>query len=306
MRGLVIAIVVAGTAIATAEPARLPEAGELFQRAHELAKLGQVTEACALFARSYELEAALGTAVNLADCLEHAGKAAPAWALFDLVARGSQNVKSRARLARARADALLARLATVIVTVHDASAAGLAIRLGDRGLPPAAELRVVIEPGEVELIATAPGRRTFATKVSASAGATVTIDLPALVAADEPAATRRQRSRVYVAAGLGAAGIAGLGGSLGLAIASRRAYDRAFGRGCARTASGVECIAHTEGAALNETAGRRADLATWLAVGGAVMASAAIVVFFTAPGERVQLSPIASHEGLGVALAGRF
>src|SRR4051812_16343639 len=119
MRGLAIAIVVAATGVAVAEPIDTTEAGRIFQQARELAKLGQFDEACELFARSYSLDPGLGTAVNLADCLERQGHLLRAWALFDVVARNSQNVQNRAKFAQQRAEALLARLSMVIVKVHD-------------------------------------------------------------------------------------------------------------------------------------------------------------------------------------------
>src|SRR3954464_10235865 len=106
MRGIAIAIVMAMMGTAIADPVDPTEAGQIFLQARELARLGRLDEACELFARSYELDPALGTAVNLADCLERQGHLRHAWALFDVVARNSQNVQSRARLARQRADAL--------------------------------------------------------------------------------------------------------------------------------------------------------------------------------------------------------
>ena len=91
MRGLVIAIVVAAAATAFAEPPDPTESSQIFQEARELAKAGKYDEACALFARSYGLDPAPGTAVNLADCLERQGHIRRAWALFDVVARDPQS-----------------------------------------------------------------------------------------------------------------------------------------------------------------------------------------------------------------------
>src|SRR5436190_654859 len=106
MRGLAIATVVAVVRAAAAEPApseaAASEATEIFNQARALAKDGRFDEACVLFAKSYDLDPGLGTAVNLADCLERQGKLYRAWVLFDLVARNSQSVQSRARPARGR------------------------------------------------------------------------------------------------------------------------------------------------------------------------------------------------------------
>src|SRR3954469_4830602 len=205
MRILAIAMVLAATRIAAARPGDPDDATEAsasFQRGRDLAKLGRYTEACVEFGKSYELDPALGTAVNLADCLERQGQLYRAWELFDLVARSSPNVQSRARLARGRADALAARLATVIVTLRDPTARGLAVRIGEHAVAPAREIRDLVEPRDIEVVVTVPGRPAFRAVLHAAAGAAVTPAGPVLSAPDEPGAPRRRRSFVYLAGGL--------------------------------------------------------------------------------------------------------
>jgi tetratricopeptide (TPR) repeat protein len=308
MRGLAIALVVAVLGTADAEPVDTTEAGRIFLQARDLARLGRFDEACELFTRSYSLDPGLGTAVNLADCLERQGQLRRAWALFDVVARNSQNNASRARLARQRADALLARLATVIVKLHDPHTAGLEVRIGDRDETPAAEIRALIEPRELEVVATAPGRPPFRTVLHVMAGQVVVAEIPAFgalpgdAAASSPA--RRRRSRVYLAGGLVSAGALGLAGSLALALVAKRTYDSAFDRDCHHTPDGVVCMG--AGAATIARAGTRADLATGFAIGGALLVGAAAAVFFTAPAETVQVTPIATGQALGLGVSGRF
>lgn len=307
MRAIAIAIMMSVTGAAVAAPIDTTEAGKIFQQARDLAKLGRFDEACELFARSYELDPALGTALNLADCLERQGHELRAWALFDVVARNSQNVQSRARLAQQRADALLAKLATVIVKLSDPGTAGLVVRIGDREMTPAAEIRDLIEPGDVELVATAPGRPAFKTTLHAIAGATVTAEVPAFAALPEapaPMIRRRQRSRVYLAGGLGVTGVLGLGASLGFAISAKRTYDGAFDHDCEHTPAGIVCMGN--GTATIDRAGTRADLATGFAIGGGLVLGAAAAVFFTAPAETVQIAPIATGHELGLGVSGRF
>lgn len=312
MRWLAIAIVLGAAPIAIADPADPTEAGAIFQQGRELAKQGRYVEACELFAKSYELDPALGTAVNLADCLERQGQLRRAWELFDVVARNSQNVQSRARLARERADALVAKLTTVVITLRAPLPAGLAVRLGERELAPAAEIRDLIEPHDVELVATAPGRPAFRTLVHAVAGATLTVEIPPFAAlaaladsAPSPAATFRRRSRVYMAAGIGGGALVSFGVSLGFALSARRIYDDAFDGACRRDpAHGVVCS--DAGSRSIDRSHRRADLATGFAIGGAVLAGAAAAVWFTAPRDTVQLAPIADHRALGLGIVGRF
>jgi tetratricopeptide (TPR) repeat protein len=308
MRFLAIATVLAAARIAAAGPGDPGEASAAFQRGRDLAKLGRYTEACGEFGKSYELDPALGTAVNLADCLERQGQLYRAWELFDLVARSSPNVQSRARLARARADALAARLATVIVTLHDPAARGLAVRIGEHAVTPAREIRDLVEPRDIEIVATVPGRPAFRTTLHPTAGATLTVDVPALSAPDEPGEPgepRRRRSFVYLAGGLGAAGAAGLGAALVVGLGARSDYRAALARECL-PASTVDDAGYRLCRARVDRAGARADHATELAVAGAVLGAAAAAVFLAAPREALQLTPVATGRELGLGIAGRF
>lgn len=301
MRGLAFATVLAVARIAAAEPADTGEASASFQRGRDLAKLGRIDEACAEFEHSYELDAALGTAVNLADCLERLGKLHRAWELFDLVARSSQSVQSRARLARQRADALEARLAWVIITVREPSTPGLALRIGERQVAPAAELRELIEPRDLEIVATVPGRPAFRTTLHAVAGQTAEVDVPAVAAASDevPATTRRQRSRVYLAGAIGGTGAIGLGIALDLAISARRRYSAAIDGDC-RAGHQPACGQQID------SAGHRADVATGFVIGGAALVGAAAIVYAFAPRETVHIAPIATARELGLGVAARF
>jgi hypothetical protein len=302
--GVAVGVAVGGTAIAG--PVDPTEAGEIFLQGRELVKLGRFDEACALFARSYELDPALGTAVNLADCLERQGRLKRAWALFDVVARNSQNVQSRARLARQRADALQARLAIVIIKLREPAPPGLSIRIGDRQVTPAPEIRDLIEPRDVELVASVPGRPAFRIMLHAVAGATVSADVPAFTALhDESAvATRRRRSRVYLAGAITGAGAVGLGVSLGFAISARRLYTSAFDHDCMHSGGAVACTAN--GKATIDRAGSRADVASAFAIAGGLVVAAGAAVYLTAPRDTVQVAPIAGGHELGLGVAGRF
>jgi tetratricopeptide (TPR) repeat protein len=308
MRILVIATVLAAAGIAAAQPSDPDDAtaaSAAFQRGRDLVKLGRYTEACVEFGKSYELDPALGTAVNLADCLERQGQLYRAWELFDLVARSSPNVQSRARLARARADALAARLARVIVTLRDPTARGLAVRIGEHAVTPAPVIRDLVEPRELEVVATVPGRPAFRTVLHAVAGATVTVDVPVLSAPEEPGPPRRRRSFVYLAGGLGAAGGVGLGASLVIGLEARSDYRAALSHECL-PGSTADDTGYRLCKARVDRAGTRADRATGFAIAGAVLGAAAAAVFLAAPREALQLTPVATDRQLGLGIAGRF
>lgn len=305
MRGLAIAAVLAVTRIAAADPSDPSEAAASFQRGRELAREGRYPEACVEFARSYALDAALGTAVNLADCLERQGKLRRAWELFDLVARSPQEVQSRARLARERADALAARLATVVVTLREPAAPGLALRVAGRAVAPAAEIRELVDPSDVEVVASLPGRRPFRITLHAVAGATVAADIPSVLPPLDEPAPRTRRTYLYLAGGLGAAGAVVLATSAVLGLGARSAYRDALGSDClpmniAGAAGYDRCKARVD------RAGVRADHATLVAIGGGVLAAAAVAVFLAAPRETIQVAPLATGRALGLGVAGRF
>jgi len=297
MRGIAIAVVAVVAGSAAAEPRDPSAAGALFERARERKRLGRQAEACRLFGQSYQLDPAPGTALNVADCFEQQGELRRAWALFDQVARDPHGGAARSELARKRADALAGRLATVVIALPDPVPPGLVVQLGGDVLPAARELRALVDPGDVAVVATVPGYPAFTATLHAAAGATASLTVPEFERA-------RGRGARLLTGGLGAAAAVGLGVSLGFAIAARRANQEALGLGCAHRPAGLVCTAG-DGRRLVHLAGARADLATGFAIGGAVLAGAAATVFWLSR-ETVRVSPIASRDALGVTVAGRF
>ncbi len=83
-------------------------AEQLFQEGRELMQKGQLEEACARFAESFELEHAVGTLLNLASCMERSGRVPRACELYtearDLSKSGGRD--DRARFADDRRAAL--------------------------------------------------------------------------------------------------------------------------------------------------------------------------------------------------------
>ncbi|MGQ0505043.1 MAG: hypothetical protein ACT4TC_06950, partial [Myxococcaceae bacterium] len=71
---------------ATDAAAQTPSSTALFQQARELMRRRQFREACPLLQQSLQLEPALGTLLNLADCMEHTQRRATAYRLFNQAA----------------------------------------------------------------------------------------------------------------------------------------------------------------------------------------------------------------------------
>ena len=324
MRGsfaLICAFIVAAVALPRAARAEHPEATRLFEEGRVLAEQGKYAEACELYAKSYELDRAPGTMLNLGDCAERDGKFRRAWLLFDAAAAEYDKEKkpARARYARGRADALAPGLATVVLRLARPRTEALIVRINDRAVPPAAEIVERLDAGEVSILVSAPGHEPFSTTVNAIGGGQVAVEVPALQrrAGAGPAPgergpdTRRRRSRVLLAAGVAGAGVVALGAGGLLAWSAKGLYDEQFEArdgqppACTRPASGpAECS--DAGLAAIDRARGRSHLATAAGIGGAVLVAAGAVLYYTAPRERVTVAPVAGPGALGLAVGGRF
>lgn len=159
----------------------------LFDQAQALVDAKRYAEACPKLAESQRLDPGIGTQFHLAACYEHEGKLASAWAAFLEVASLSTATgqEARAKASSRRASLLAPRLPRLRVTVPPASrAAGLEITRDDVLVGEAQwELALPLDPGAHRIEVTAPGRRAFATALTATEGATATFEVPVLEAA---------------------------------------------------------------------------------------------------------------------------
>jgi len=297
---------VAIVAPAAADPSGdAAEAAKLFEDGRALAKQGDYTGACTKFAKSLELDHALGTELNLADCNERLGHGADAWRLFETAAvEATRTGDERAAYARNRAEALASKLMAVVVKIPQPTLPNLKVTIGGRNVQPAAEIRDRVDPGEVEVVVTAPTRARFATTARGIAGATVSVDVPA--GADESrrdGAVARRRSRVYIAWGLSGGAAASAIASTALIIKAKHDYDHA--PGCTHTPDGHITCDDTGNKAIAD-AQRLGWISTGFAVGAGVLLAGAAVVYFTAPRDSVSVAPIATESTLGFIVAGHF
>jgi hypothetical protein len=157
----------------------------LFADGRKLAAAGDYAAACVKFENSYRLLQGIGTNFNLADCEDHLGRTASAWARFLDVATATQAAgqPERERIARARAAALEPRLSRLVITVR-ATLPELVVRRDGLAVPPAQwGVAVPVDPGEHVVEASAPGRRAWSSTVVVLATATeLPVDVPALEA----------------------------------------------------------------------------------------------------------------------------
>jgi hypothetical protein len=157
----------------------------LFDEAKQLMADGRYTAACPKFAESQQADPGLGTQFHLADCWQHVGRIASAWALFREVesqarARGESG---RERVAHDRAAALEPFLPKLQILPHEGeAAAGMTIRRD--GIDVGREqwgAVVPIDPGTHVVTVSVPGRQPWGTGVEVPIeGKIVTVDIPPL------------------------------------------------------------------------------------------------------------------------------
>ena len=343
-KGLVVVGLVATLSLGV-EPARAQDASgkaaaeALFENGVQLMKAGRFAEACPKLETSQRVDPGVGTLLYLAECYEKLGRTASAWATFreaESVAR-AQNQADRARTAQARAQKLEPELSYLTVNIApDAKVEGLVVRRGTSVVfPDLYGVAAPVDPGVVELEASAPGYRRYSAqvKVGARAKEVATIpklepepgaDVPPPVAATPGAAAAAQPSPTetpsepprkeappeskpdhtlsYILGGVGIVGI-GVGSYFGLRAFSKNSDAKQFcdDQNVCNDQQGIELTKQAKDAALISNIG--------FAVGGAALATG-IVLFFVAPGgdesNALRVSPSIARNGGGVSVGGSF
>ena len=147
---------------------------------------GRYIDACPKLEESQRTDAGLGTQFHLADCWQHLGRTASAWALFREVESGARALgqTSRERVAHDRAVALQPWLSKLVIAPHDAEAIpevkilrdGVEVGREQWGAP------VPVDPGTHIVAVAAPRKQPWETNVVVfSEGKVVTVDVPPLV-----------------------------------------------------------------------------------------------------------------------------
>ena len=303
MRRLLVLLLLLHTPNALADPdafVATSPAARLFDEGRELKAAGKIDQACERFARSWQAEHAAGTEVNLADCKEREGKLLEAWQLFDDAARISeqQGNPTRATFARNRAVAIDARLMTVEVHLGAPIARDTAVMID--GMP--AE-RVRTDPRPVHIQARAPDGLFYSLVVPAQAG-TVVVDVPSLVRTK----TIRRRSRLWMAGGAVVLGATAFVISMQLAMTADDIRDDVRSICPPNLDGAYACTPElAPQASTMLTVARQDDIAGAIVMGGGAIALiGAAVLWYTAPKERVLITPTVTSSSAGDALAARF
>jgi hypothetical protein len=303
----------------------------LFEQGRALLEQGRTEAACESFEASQRLDSGLGTLLYLADCYEQVGRTASAWATFreaGSLARGRGD-GARADIALERADSLEPRLSKLWLKVSSGASTEMTITRNGTPIPKETwSLAIPVDPGTHEIVASAPNKETWSTKVSVEGEAsTLTVTVPPLAPArsggagdriqgsDDAARTEdtgtadgsTQRTVGLVVGGAGVVGVV-LGSVFGLNAMSKNdeSLDHCDPRDPSRcTQTGKD---------LRDAAGRSAMVSNVaFGLGGAAVVTG-VVLYLTAPSEEADTafvsgvhlrSQVSSHH-TGLSLQGAW
>ena len=275
-----------------------PSADALFAEGQRLIDAHKIDEACEKFLASLQLDPALGTRLNLADCRERQDRFVEAYQLYsevvDEAMRGGK--QSQLAFARQRLDSLALRLVRVTLKVADPQLAGLIVKVGGKPRAPAEWARTIaIEPGAIAVSATAPDHDAFEVSRDAQAGDQITIEIPPLavhataVVETKPVALQPARPphtlTPWIVGGSGAVVVIA---SMVLGVHAKAVDDT----GLAQPAPAGNSDIHT---AVTE-----ANVATGLFAAGVIAMGVGGYLYFRE--SRASVAPISDGHGAGVAI----
>ncbi len=166
-----------------ASPVRADQAtaAAAFNQAEAFAKQGKWAEACPLYETSYNADAQIGVLLHLADCHEHLGRNATAWAEFiSAVELAHAKSDPREAFAKGRADSLLPKLAKLTLTPPPTLIPGLGVRRDNVDITALVGTEIPIDPGDHVIVANAPGYIEWKHPLKISGPGTTSIAIPVL------------------------------------------------------------------------------------------------------------------------------
>jgi hypothetical protein len=163
-----------------AEPLPLEGASDaelFFEEGKALRAEGNYPAACDAFAQSKLLAPGVGVSLHLADCYEHVGKSASAWAEFrdaETLARGRKD--KRAVVAQKRAAALEAHLSRLRVRIVPTAGTGAEVKIDGGAALSIADLSgIPVDPGDHRVTMRTAGLAARSESAHVEPGATVTV-----------------------------------------------------------------------------------------------------------------------------------
>ena len=179
-------------------PRAIPAAAEtLFRAAKDAAKKGDYATACPEYAESERLDPAAGTLLNLAECEDHLGHPALAWAHFVEAQGMLPDADDRIAFAKRRAAEVLKRTAKLTLRLRPNAPPGSVIARDNVDLGAAALGREFpVDPGTHVLTARAPGIDETKIAITLAEGESKVIELAPILAPGPAACSHTNRAHL--------------------------------------------------------------------------------------------------------------
>lgn len=281
--------------VASVSHAETTEADALFNQGRELLERGLFADACAKFKKSNELAPAPATLLNFGYCQEQLGRmktAMDTYVAAQALAEKAGDPKKVA-FAKERLVAATARATKLVILVAPPIPDDLVVQRNGTAVTKAEYGRSIpVDPDEIVVTASAPGRRPWRTVVIARGdGASVTVFVPPLEEPETSVSGGIETKRL-VAIGLGIVGAGTLGAGFALGLGAHSRYRDTLSQcddaGCDPHAVDVQDSARAQG-----------NVATVLVGVGLVTLGAGVVLWLTTKKEP-------SFAVLPMGIRGRF
>jgi hypothetical protein len=261
----------------------------LFRAGRALVDAGDYHHACEKFAESLRLERASGTLLNLADCEEHTGRIATAWAHYRDLSSELSSTDERRPVAVQRANALEARMPHLTLRFSGSLGSRTKIVRDDVELGEASlGVALPVDPGVHSVVVTDSDRELFRTEVEVLEGQSRTIVANLSEPGHAKSTSSATGTAAWITGGLALAAFATGAAFGGTALSSSSAADAQC------TGDGV--CGDTAGARAYDDARAEARIADVALGVGLVATLATAVLFFEA---RRSSAPLASSAPRG-------
>jgi hypothetical protein len=332
----VVSLLAAAALLCASAASAAPDVGsadQLFAQAKQLMSEGKFAQACSKFEASYDADPALGSLLNLADCLERDGRMASAYGRWgDAIDYANKKNDERAKFARERREEIKPKLSFVTLAVKG-EADDLTVFKGDTKLSKGAfGTALPTDPGETVIqVVRGADQVLWETTIVLAQAEQKTVEVPLDVIAQANPTSVKKRTAVTGRTGprsdigdapegfwstqriagfvVGAGGLLVAGGGFALGgIAQGKKSDL-----------DAECSAGEEtryctpaGLELADEARTFAEASTYTLVAGGIVVAVGITVIITAPNEyekledRAYILPWFSPDGGGAVMGGKF
>jgi hypothetical protein len=306
MRSLaVVAIVLVSYGFAAAEedPGK---ADAIFAEAQKLKEAGKAAEACKMYDEALKYNHnAVGTLLNVALCNEEGGKYATAVKHY----RQARDLAREHNLAehRTAAEEKLAVVSPLVARIAIAfaeQAPNMKLVIDETIIPLDKTDDIVLDPGSHHVVVTAPGRVPYETTVVVEKSAAKAIAVPKL---GYPVTVSRGRRTVGMI--FSTAGVALVGGGVGLGLYARNKYNGQVGTG-KNCMPGDPPTCNAEGYRITNDARTFGNFGSIIGVAGVAVAGVGAYLWLFGPKatteHNVAIVPSVDAESAGLTAIGQF